>query len=115
MYIATVMPTDASPPCGIVRRRPRPKTDRNQHLLVLSVLCVYVIFVHHALKFTSFLIPDNSPSKEELLSSLRRSVAGNQKTSSPATSFFGLHKDSSEDWRRKKGQEGLRRDELEFE
>jgi hypothetical protein len=40
---------------------------------------VYVILVHHALKFTSFLIPDNSPSKEELLSSMRRSVAGNQR------------------------------------
>ena len=61
MDIATVMPTNAPPPCGIVRRRPRPKTDRNQHLLVLSVLCVYVIVVHYALKFTSFLIPDNSP------------------------------------------------------
>ena len=65
---------------------------------------MYVILVHYALKFTSFLIPDNSPSKEELLSSLRRSVAGNQKTSSSATSFFGLDKDSSEDWPRKKGR-----------
>ena len=85
-----IMPINAPPPCGIVRRRPRPKMDRNQHLLVLSVLCVYVIAVHYALKFTSFLIPENSPSKEELLSSLRRSVAGNQKTAT-----FGLHQDSS--------------------
>ena len=89
--IATVMPPNAPPPCGIVRRRP-PKMDRNQHLLVLSVLCVYVIVVHYALKFASFLIPENSPSKEELLSSLRRSVAGNQKTAT-----FGLHQESSED------------------
>ena len=91
--IATVMPPNAPPPCGIVRRRP-PKMDRNQHLLVLSVLCVYVIVVHYALKFASFLIPENSPSKEELLSSLRR-VAGSQKASLSAT--FGLHQESSED------------------
>jgi hypothetical protein len=69
---------------------------------------VYVIVVHYALKFTSFLIPDNSPSKEELLNSLMRSVAGNQKTSSSATSF-GLHQDHAMIGDAS-GQEGLRRD-----
>ncbi|KAL3758216.1 hypothetical protein ACHAWU_004854 [Discostella pseudostelligera] len=42
-------------------------SDRDRTLQILSLLLIYVIVVHYALKFATFLIPDDTISRDEML------------------------------------------------
>ena len=48
------------------RRRSRP-FDQNRTLQILTILLIYIIIVHYALKYATFLIPHDSRSREERL------------------------------------------------
>ena len=101
-----------------VRRRPTPPAPQNGSKSTfarpVSPLCVFDTCPPRA---EVYLVPYSRQFAVEggVAQQLEEVGRRKPKTSSPATSFFGFHKDSSEDWRRKKGQKGLRRDEIEFE
>ncbi|KAL7428254.1 hypothetical protein ACHAXH_001349 [Discostella pseudostelligera] len=42
-------------------------SDRDRTLQILTILLIYVIVVHYALKFATFLIPDDTISRDEML------------------------------------------------
>lgn len=63
----TSPPPRTRPPTLV--RRPRRSPDRNRPYEVLSVLLLYVLLVHYAVKFVAFLLPpgEDAPSREEML------------------------------------------------
>eukprot|EP00571_Detonula_confervacea_P012422 CAMPEP_0172304744 /NCGR_PEP_ID=MMETSP1058-20130122/6132_1 /TAXON_ID=83371 /ORGANISM="Detonula confervacea, Strain CCMP 353" /LENGTH=538 /DNA_ID=CAMNT_0013016109 /DNA_START=136 /DNA_END=1752 /DNA_ORIENTATION=- len=58
-------PVATAPPRRVVRRRQR--SDHNRSYEILSVLLLYIIAVHYALKFASFFLPEDTPSREAML------------------------------------------------
>ena len=63
----TTAANDNATPRRIVRRRRLP--DQNRPFEILSILILYIVVVHFALKFASFLLPDSDevPTREEML------------------------------------------------
>ena len=56
----------ARPPARrrLVRRRP---PDHGRPLHVLSLLALYVFVIHYSLRLLAFYLPDEAPSREEML------------------------------------------------